>query len=76
MDNDKEGTASKNLEALADLFDSDVSHRCLLVTDDIEPSYLISKGHIDTIIRKAIDLGKILLLLYVWQQFRQLIDLI
>lgn len=54
----REGTASKNLEALADLFDSDVSHRCLLVTDDIEPSYLISKGHIDTIIRKAIDLGK------------------
>lgn len=54
----REGTAARNLEALSPLFDTKASNRCLLVTDDKEPSDLIENGHIDAIIRKAVKLGK------------------
>lgn len=54
----REGTAAKNLEALIDLFDDIRSTRCLLVSDDRNPSTLINEGHIDSIIKKAVRLGK------------------
>ena len=54
----REGTAAKNLEALIDLFDDIRSTRCLLVSDDRNPSTLINEGHIDSIIKKAVKLGK------------------
>ena len=53
----REGTASKNLEALAGLCVEPYYHRCLFVTDDKHPGELNRAGHIDYIIRKAISLG-------------------
>ena len=53
----REGTAARNLEALMPLFEAPWYNRCMLVTDDKHPGDLISKGHIDYIIRKAISLG-------------------
>ena len=54
----REGTAAQNLEMLLPLFDDKYCDRCLLVTDDKHAGDLISKGHIDYIIRKAIKAGK------------------
>lgn len=54
----REGTAAQDLEALLPLFDDRYCGRCLLVTDDKHAGDLISKGHIDYIIRKAIKAGK------------------
>ena len=54
----RQGTAAKNLEALLPLFDEPWSRRCILVTDDRHPADLISEGHIDNIIRRAVKAGK------------------
>ncbi|MBR3277542.1 MAG: adenine deaminase [Lachnospiraceae bacterium] len=54
----REGTAAQNLEALLPLFDDKYAARCLLATDDKHAGDLITKGHIDYIIRKAIKAGK------------------
>lgn len=54
----RQGTAAKNLEALLPLFDEPWAHRCLLVTDDKHPADLLSEGHIDGIIRLAVQSGK------------------
>lgn len=53
----REGTAAHNLEALMPLFDDKYCNRCMLVTDDKHPGDLISKGHIDYIVREAIKRG-------------------
>lgn len=53
----REGTAAKNLNALMPLFESPFYHRCLLVTDDKHPGDLIRYGHMDYIIKKAIEWG-------------------
>lgn len=53
----REGTAAKNLEALMPLFKAPYCERAMLVTDDRHPSDLLSEGHIDAIIRKAVALG-------------------
>lgn len=52
----REGTAAHNLEALLPLIDK-YCHRCMLVSDDLHPEDLIERGHIDRIVRKAIELG-------------------
>lgn len=54
----REGTAARNLSDLLPLFEEPWSHRCLLVTDDRHPADLLEKGHIDGIIRKAVQAGK------------------
>lgn len=54
----REGTAAKNLWALLPLFEQPWAHRCILVTDDRHPADLLSDGHIDNIIRKAVQNGK------------------
>lgn len=54
----REGTAARNLESLLPLFDEPYSHRCILVTDDKHPADIMENGHIDSIIRKASELGK------------------
>ena len=54
----RQGTAARNLEGLIKLFDEPWSHRCLLVTDDKHPEDLVRSGHIDSIIRRAVQLGK------------------
>ena len=53
----REGTAARNLEALMPLFEAPYYERCMLVTDDKHPGDLISMGHIDYIIRRAVALG-------------------
>lgn len=54
----RQGTAARNLSGLIDLFDEPYSHRCLLVTDDKHPYDLLANGHIDSIIREAVKMGK------------------
>lgn len=53
----REGTAAKNLDGLMPLFEAPYYQRSMLVTDDKHPGDLISLGHIDYIIRKAIANG-------------------
>ena len=54
----REGTAAKNLEALAELMNIDKYKEYLMfATDDKHPEELYRDGHIDAIIRKAISLG-------------------
>ena len=51
----REGTAARNLEALAPLLVPQYAERCMFCTDDKHPSDLLEKGHIDYIIKKAIN---------------------
>ena len=54
----REGTSARNLDGLINLFDEPYAHRCILVTDDKHPADLLQNGHIDSIIRKAVQQGK------------------
>mgnify|MGYP000039746061 CR=1 FL=1 len=51
----REGTAARNLEALAPLLCGKYIERCMFCTDDKHPSDLLEKGHIDYIAREAIN---------------------
>ena len=53
----REGTAAKNMEALMPLFREPYCSRCMLVTDDKHPCDLLRDGHIDAIVRKAVQKG-------------------
>ena len=53
----REGTAARNLEALAPLLCDQYADRCMFCTDDKHPSDLLEKGHIDYIVKQAIGLG-------------------
>ena len=53
----REGTAARNLEALAPLLCDKYSERCMFCTDDKHPNDLLEKGHIDYIVKRAIGLG-------------------
>lgn len=53
----REGTAARNLEALAPLLCDKYVERCMFCTDDKHPSDLLEKGHIDYIVKEAIALG-------------------
>lgn len=53
----REGTAARNLQALAPLLQSQYAARCLFCTDDKHPSDLLEKGHMDAIVRAAIGYG-------------------
>ena len=53
----REGTAARNLEALAPLLCGKYSERCMFCTDDKHPGDLLETGHIDAIIKRAIGLG-------------------
>ncbi|MCI2058565.1 MAG: adenine deaminase [Oscillibacter sp.] len=53
----REGTAARNLEALVPLLASQYADRCMFCTDDKHPNDLLERGHIDYIIKKAIELG-------------------
>ncbi len=52
----REGTAARNLAALAGLLTPATGHRCVLCTDDKHPSDLLNKGHMDEILRQAVCL--------------------
>lgn len=53
----REGTAARNLEALAPLLCDKYVDRCMLCTDDKHPSDLLGTGHMDYLVKKAISLG-------------------
>lgn len=53
----REGTGAKNLEALLPVVDEHTIHRTMWCTDDRHPHDLISGGHIDAMVRKAIRKG-------------------
>lgn len=54
----RQGTAAKNLQALAQLINMpEYRENVMLVTDDKHPEELKVEGHIDCIIRRAIKLG-------------------
>jgi adenine deaminase len=53
----REGTAAKNLEALMGLFQPPYHQRAILVSDDKHPYDLLESGHIDDMLRQAIQKG-------------------
>ena len=53
----REGTAARNLNALMPMFQYPYCERGLLVTDDKHPGDLIRLGHIDYIIKRAVEQG-------------------
>lgn len=50
----REGTAARNLEALVPLLKKGFDDRCMFCTDDKHPSDLLEKGHLDTIVKRAV----------------------
>jgi adenine deaminase len=54
----RQGAHSHHLRALLPLFEQPWASRCLLVTDDRHPADIMGDGHIDNIIRLAVQLGK------------------
>ena len=48
----RDGTAARNLEALAPLLCDKYAERCMFCTDDKHPSDLLEKGHIDFNVRR------------------------
>lgn len=53
----REASTAKNLETLLPLVTPENARRCCFVTDDRHPSDLLSEGHVDHAVRKAIRLG-------------------
>ena len=53
----REGTTARNLNDLLPLVSPENSRRFLFVTDDRHPRELIDEGHIDFLVRKAIEAG-------------------
>jgi adenine deaminase len=53
----REGSAARNLEALLPLVLRHGPTNCLLCTDDREPDQLLREGHINDVVRKAVELG-------------------
>lgn len=53
----REGTLTKNLSDLLPIVTPYTLDRCMFVTDDCDPFYLVEYGHIDHVIRKAVSEG-------------------
>jgi adenine deaminase len=53
----REGTAAKNLEALIPVVNERTARRMMWCTDDRHPQDILEKGHIDSMVRKAIVAG-------------------
>lgn len=53
----REGSAAHNLAGLASVVTPSNSRRCFFVTDDCHPSDLLSDGHMDSVLRKAVAHG-------------------
>jgi adenine deaminase len=53
----REGSAARNLDDLLPLVKELHPPRVLFVTDDRDPQDLTSRGHIDSMVRRAIELG-------------------
>src|SRR5439155_16918773 len=53
----REGTTAKNMKALLPLVSKENSRRCMFVSDDRHPDYLMQHGHMDYSIRMAVQMG-------------------
>jgi adenine deaminase len=53
----REGSAARNMEALLPLVKELHPPRVFFVTDDRDPQDLTTRGHIDSMVRRAIELG-------------------
>jgi adenine deaminase len=53
----REGTSAKNLEDLLPLVTQENARRFCFVSDDLHPQDIRERGHLNFIIKKAIDLG-------------------
>jgi len=53
----REGSQARDLEALAPLVTPQTAPRCMLVSDDCHPEDLLEYGHLDGILRRAVELG-------------------
>ena len=53
----REGTAAKNMEALLPVVNERTARRMMWCTDDRHPQDILEKGHIDSMVRKAIVTG-------------------
>ncbi len=53
----REATAARNLEALAPLVAEFRPHRLALCTDDREPEHISEVGHMNHVVRSAVELG-------------------
>ncbi|MBN2449789.1 MAG: adenine deaminase [Lentisphaeria bacterium] len=53
----REGSTARNLEALAPLLEAETAENCMLCTDDRSPADLRARGHINSILRRAVELG-------------------
>lgn len=53
----REGSAARNLETLVAGVTPGNSRRCLFCTDDKHPADILTEGHIDYNIRRAVELG-------------------
>ncbi len=50
----RDGSAARNLETLVQGLTPDNSHRCALCTDDRHPEDILTQGHLDHLLRKAV----------------------
>ena len=53
----REGSAAANLEALAPIVTPFTERRCMLVSDDLHPLTILEAGHMDRLVRRAIEVG-------------------
>lgn len=53
----REGSAAKNMDALLPLVNEFNSRNCFFVTDDMDPADIVEHGHMNGLVRKAINKG-------------------
>lgn len=53
----RQGSAARNLDALLPLVDAHTARRMMWCTDDCHPHDLLARGHIDSLVRRAIGRG-------------------
>ncbi len=53
----RQGSAARNLDALLPLADAHTARRMMWCTDDCHPHDLLTQGHIDSLVRRAIARG-------------------
>lgn len=53
----REASSARNLEGLLAIVTPENSRRCCFCTDDRHPGSLLTQGHIDHVVRKAVSLG-------------------
>lgn len=53
----REGSQSRDMEALIGLVDDHTWPRCMLVSDDLHPDDIIRRGHMNAAVNRAMELG-------------------